>query len=125
MRERAENSVMVLGDARRGYIWYACYDRGKNLPVRRNHISLIPADQLSLKSCDCEILTTSDWERISPILKKISHSCVVIEERLIPDACTVGELTFRKISMNLPSEPLIPIYLHPAVVQRQAVSMAK
>ena len=120
MQETAKNSVMILGDARRGHIWYTCYDRSKNLPVKRNSVSLVTSDQLSSKACDCEIIATSDWDRIGIILKEKTFSGVVIEERRIPNARTVGELAFRKIKMNLLSEPLLPIYLHPAVAKRSA-----
>jgi tRNA threonylcarbamoyladenosine biosynthesis protein TsaB len=124
MQKTARNSVIILGDARRGYIWYACYDRVKDVPVRRIPVSLVLSNQLSAKLCDCEIVATSDWDRIGIILKESAFPGVVIEERCIPSAHTVGELAFKKMSMNLPSEPLLPIYLHPAVAER-SVSAGK
>lgn len=124
IQETAKNSVTVLGDARRGYIWHACYDRTKELPAARNLVSIIPVDQLSAKLGESEVIVTSDWDRIGKFLKEISPSGTLIEERCVPSARSAGELAFRKISMNLPSEPLLPIYLHPPVAAR-SISSAK
>ena len=117
MQERSCNSVMVLGDARRGHIWHVCYDRTENnIPRKRYDISLVMANQLSSILQTNTTIATSDWDRIGSLIKQsLIQGINIIEERRTPKAQTVGELAFRKISSNLPSEPLLPIYLHPPV----------
>lgn len=119
MQETASNSVMVMGDARRGHIWFACYDRKKDLAVLRGAISLVATDLLPQKLEMCETIVTPDWDRIGMILEQnIPPGLQLIKEKKIPQARTAGELAFRKISMNIPSEKLTPIYLHPPVASR-------
>lgn len=119
MQETGSNSVMVLGDARRGHIWFSCYDRKENLAVIRDSISLVTVDLLPSKLAACETIATPDWDRIGAILKlNIPTGCKLMENRQIPKARTAGELALRKTKMNIPSEQLTPVYLHPPVAPR-------
>lgn len=116
MKETGLAPVVILGDARRGYIWYACHDCTADLPVKRNPVSLVPAEQLSSTLGNCAAIATPDWNRIGTLAKGATQpGTLLIEERRVPRARTIAELAFRKIVMNIPSEPLQPIYLHPPV----------
>ncbi len=116
MKETGSDSVIVLGDARRGHIWFACYDRKDDLAIIRDSISLVAVDLLSRKLAMCETIATPDWDRIGAILKQNAPTrCKLIERKEVPRARTVGELALRKIGMNIASERLTPIYLHPPV----------
>jgi len=121
MKETGSNSVIVLGDARRGHIWFSCYDRKEDLAVIRGSISLTTADLLPPQLAKHETIATPDWNRIGTILKQNAPAgCKLIEEKVIPKARTVGELALRKIGRNSPSEQLTPIYLHPPVALRHS-----
>jgi tRNA threonylcarbamoyl adenosine modification protein YeaZ len=110
MRETGHNSVMVLGDARRSYIWYSCYEMRSEMPFVKCAVALATPDQLPAIMQSCECISTPDWDRIGETLKQIVPHGIRL---------TLGELVFRKIGMTLPSEPLAPIYLHPPVAARK------
>ena len=119
MQETGAGVIMILGDARRDHIWHVCYDRRNNLPQRRAAVSLVAADKLSSILEGHETIATSDWDRIGERIRQSAGKGIkIIAERRIPRASTIGELVARKIAMNLPSEPLTPIYLHPPVAVR-------
>lgn len=118
MNETGAESVMVLGDARRGHIWYVCYDKNNDFAVKRDWISLVSTELLPSKLAMCNMIVTSDWDRIGRFLQTVPAGTRVLENKQTPTARTVGELAFRKISKNIPSEKLTPIYLHPPVAVR-------
>lgn len=125
-RERQSTPITIVGDARRGRFWFAQFNRmGESLSISA-YFSLIKSDELPAKLKESSTIATPDWDRIGEKLKKsVRPGIILIEEKRVPRARTVGELAVMKISNKAPSdlsaiassssEPLMPIYLHPPV----------
>ncbi len=121
MQETSSKSVMVVGDARRSHIWFAHYDRKEELAICRGSISLVIADLLPSKLISGETIVTPDWDRIGTMLQSnLPSGCRLTEGKQIPKARTAGELACRKTVLNIPSEQLTPVYLHPPVAPRHS-----
>ena len=111
----AKKSV-VIGDARRQLVWYAVFGRGDRWPVMEQTWSLQPVEKLVESLPDNAVVAGPDWSRIGAGLKAAySGAARFIEEDRHPRARTVGILAARKIRAGLASDPIEPIYLHPAV----------
>jgi len=116
MKESGQETVMILGDARRGAIWYAGYENAGDIPKTLTPLSLVLAGELTSVLKGVKVVATSHWERIGDLLKEAApRGVTVLERNRTPKAQTIGELTLKRISLGLPSDPLVPVYLHPAV----------
>ena len=57
-----------------------------------------------------------DWDQLAEILQStLDPSIARIEESRAPTAADVARLTYDRVRKEVRSEPLVPIYLHPAV----------
>jgi tRNA threonylcarbamoyladenosine biosynthesis protein TsaB len=114
LAESGAASVMVIGDARRGRLWGRVFSLREGLCVASTPWLLSPPD--SLAKAGAALWVTSDWERIGTLLKaQAPAACRLIGERRIPTAPAVGRAALRRMRAVVPSDPLAPIYLHPAV----------
>ena len=117
MRETENGSVAVFGDARRDEFWAGRFRSVQGLARREGDWLVAPpravqADAVGLGA----VWVTADWERIGMRLKDICPAGVtLIEEPRWPKARSVGRLAVAKRRAGLESEPLAPVYLHPAV----------
>lgn len=107
-------SVMVIGDARRHQLWARVFTLREGLGSAVTPWMLRSA--ATLAECRASAWITPDWERLGPLMKAQAPADVlVIEKQQTPSATSVGHAAFRRIRAKLSSDPLTPIYLHPAV----------
>lgn len=106
--------VRIVGDARRDQWWTRCF--------RRHGALMNPLDDWTLvhpgafQTGAAEVVATSDWARIGALLQAAVPSAVTLIARaLLPDAAILGRLAFARMAQGIASEPLMPIYLHPAI----------
>jgi tRNA threonylcarbamoyladenosine biosynthesis protein TsaB len=113
----ASDRVVVLGDARRERCWRVCYDRGVGLPVRRGDWELVPQSDCFSGVPAGARWVTPDWERLAPQLRSATarESVDWADEPRIPTATAVGGLIEARRRGGVDSDPLEPLYLHPAV----------
>ena len=109
--------VRIVGDARRDQWWTRCF--------RREGSIMIPvADWVLVHPCAfqvsaAEAVATPDWVRIGALLQAaVSPAATLIMRALLPDAETLGRLAAARMAQGIASEPLAPIYLHPAVYRK-------
>jgi tRNA threonylcarbamoyl adenosine modification protein YeaZ len=108
--------VAVVGDARRGRLWYAVFDQGQDglpgpaawrLCTAETFLEAIPEDALVVTSCR---------ERLAAALATVAfHRRAWAEGDQYPDARWLGRVYQARHAAGVPSEPLTPLYLHPPV----------
>lgn len=109
--------VIIWGDARRNELWAMRFELGTQWPERQGELlvggfSVIPGHWATGDA----IWATADWESIGPRLKAICPPGVaLVEHRVIPRASHVGWLGVAKQEAGASTEPLLPVYVHPAV----------
>ncbi|MBU4199931.1 MAG: tRNA (adenosine(37)-N6)-threonylcarbamoyltransferase complex dimerization subunit type 1 TsaB [Verrucomicrobia bacterium] len=114
LAESVAVSAMVIGDARRHQLWARLFTRQEGGCAAASPWMLREPEALAELQASAWI--TPDWDRIGFLLKaQVPSACRLIEERRIPTAALVGLAACRRIRAAIPSEPLTPIYLHPAV----------
>lgn len=117
MQEFPANQVQVVGDARRQQLWSCIYKKNKkngNIPVAQSAIQLVPENDFC--PAPGSVIVSPDWKRLHARLKSVlAGGTRLIEETRVPKAGFLGKLACQKIQLNIPGEPLRPIYLHAAV----------
>ena len=114
----AADRVVVLGDARRERCWRVGFARGEaGLPVRNSEYELVP-----LADCFSGVppgarWVTPDWDRLAPLIGMLANPAAVdwVGETRRPTADAVGGLIEARRRGRVASDPLEPLYLHPAV----------
>jgi len=111
--ERAAR-VRIVGDARRDQWWTRCF--------RRRDACMNPVGDWALvhprtfQVGEAEVVATPDWARIGALLQAaVPRAVTLIARAFLPDAATLGRLAIARMAQGIASEPLMPIYLHPAV----------
>lgn len=106
--------VRIVGDARRDQWWTRCF--------RRLDACMRPVGDWALvhprafQAGEAEVVATPDWARIGAHLQAaVSPAITLIARAFLPDAATLGRLAIARMMQGIASEPLMPIYLHPAV----------
>lgn len=113
MREVSAEKVQVVGDARRRQLWTCAYKRNGKLPVAQSKIQLVPEN--GFRPASGAIIVSPDWKRLHAKLKTfIAAGTRLIEETRVPKAAYLGKLAHQKMQLNIPGEPLRPIYFHAA-----------
>ena len=109
--------VIVLGDARRERCWRVCYERGTGVPVRLGDCELVPLAECFSGAPMGARWVTPDWERLDPLIGASAAQAALdwVDEIRRPTAEAVGGLIDARRRAGLDSEPLEPLYLHPAV----------
>lgn len=120
IRERGVSSVAVVGDARRERFWCAVFSSAGGLPVVQSECSLVAKDEIEKAVKDAELIVSPEWERVGDALSKAaSGRC--IEESRFPDAVSCARLALARVSLDFSGDdPVLPIYLHPAVVKKSS-----
>jgi tRNA A37 threonylcarbamoyladenosine modification protein TsaB len=111
-----ETRVAILGDARRERVWCVRFETGVGGVVsREGDPVLVRAEELAAAVPDDYRVVTPDWSRIGEVLLAQLADRRVVKEPLFPTAESVARIARLRMSRNLPSEPLRPVYLHPPV----------
>ena len=114
MQETSVDTVQVVGDARRRQLWTCAYKSDGNIPVLCSKLCLVPENDL--RSASGAVIVSPDWHRLKARLEAVATADVrVIKEKRIPKAACLGILACKKMELNMPSEPLCPVYMHAAV----------
>jgi len=114
--------VVVWGDARRQELWAVRFRRGADWPERQGLLAVggmtsVPGDWRR----DRSVWVTADWNRIGARLAALRPGGVILQERpCIPSACSLGRLAVARCEKGAPTEPLAPVYVHPAVAVKPA-----
>lgn len=114
MQEFPADQVQVVGDARRQQLWTCLYKRNGDMLSVQSKIQLVSENdfQPALGS----VIVSPDWKRLHARLKSVSiGGARLVKGPRVPKAGYLGKLAYQKIQLNIPSEPLRPIYLHAAV----------
>ena len=106
--------VRIVGDARRDQWWTRCFRRAGSVMIPVADWELVHAQAFQVGAA--EAVATPDWARIGELLQAtVPPTVMLIARALLPDAETLGRLAAARIAQGIASEPLAPIYLHPAV----------
>ncbi|MEI6789495.1 MAG: tRNA (adenosine(37)-N6)-threonylcarbamoyltransferase complex dimerization subunit type 1 TsaB [bacterium] len=117
MQETGSSRVVVLGDARRNEVWAGCFEREDGIVRLQGDWVVGPAETLAegLKTPGT-VWVTSDWDRLGVILDaQCPVSVRLIPESRSPSAVMVAGMVDDLADRGLAGEPLVPIYVHPAV----------
>ena len=117
MQETGSGRVVVLGDARRNEVWAGCFVREDGIVRLQGDWMVGPAETLAegLKAPGT-VWVTSDWARLGAILEAQCPASVrLIRESRTPGAVMVAGMADDLADRGLAGEPLVPIYVHPAV----------
>ena len=106
--------VRIVGDARRDQWWTRCFRRVGTVMIGLADWELVHPRTFQVGVA--EAVATPDWERIGILLQAAVPPAVTLVARaLLPDAKVLGRLAAARMAQGIASEPLAPIYLHPAV----------
>lgn len=105
--------IRVLGDARRGTLWYADFSRpGPGDIVAPSEWRLASGEELLR---DAVPSVTSDPARLLAAYPRVSET-LAIGEALTPSAPVLASLARAEHARGLSHEPFAPVYMHPAVL---------
>lgn len=106
--------VRIVGDARRDQWWTRCFRRLDAYMSPVGDWDLV--NPRAFKVGEAEAVATPDWARIGALLQAaVPPAVTLIARAFLPDAATLGRLAIARLAQGIASEPLLPIYLHPAV----------
>ncbi len=110
-------TITVIGDARRNTIWHADfkYDSSQGGISETRPLSLTSNNNAETAFKNSDLVLTSEWDRLSDLLKKHAPAHSVIEKDVYPKADDLAELAETKLKFGIKSMPLAPVYMHPPV----------
>jgi tRNA A37 threonylcarbamoyladenosine modification protein TsaB len=116
MHQADLDRVVVVGDARRDSLWWGAFHRqGDRAIPDGNWHTTAPADLPGALPPHVR-LVSPQWPRLQQTLNpSLLSSLPWIRETLHPAAATIGRIAYHHHQAGIPSEPLTPLYLHPAV----------
>ena len=114
----AADDVLIAGDARRGCCWHAVFHRGPDgMAQACGPWALCPAGELAARLPPAGVGATAEWERLAAVASLPAEPGVWLERSLYPSAAFVGRRAWVRWRNDEASEPLSPLYLHPAVAR--------
>ena len=119
VRERAVQSVVVVGNARRDKIWLGRFSRterdGLDLP---GGWELVEPKEFLARSNGATVLVSPHYDQLREILpaQAFAGDRWIADNRW-PHAIDVGYAAIQHIEQGDPSEPLSPLYLHSPVAK--------
>ncbi|MDD5677243.1 MAG: tRNA (adenosine(37)-N6)-threonylcarbamoyltransferase complex dimerization subunit type 1 TsaB [Kiritimatiellae bacterium] len=109
--------VRIVGDARRDQWWTRCFRRAGAIMTPDADWELVHPRTFQVGAA--EAVATPDWTRIGKLVQAtVPPAITLIACALLPYAETLGRLAAARMAQGIPSEPLAPIYLHPAVQRK-------
>jgi tRNA threonylcarbamoyladenosine biosynthesis protein TsaB len=115
-RDAKQSRITVVGNARRGLLWHAPFESA-NGDIRRLADWQLSAPAAFAADLPADTLVVGpDWDQLAEVLQStLDPSIARVEEPRAPAAADVARLAYDRIRKGVRSEPLVPIYLHPAV----------
>lgn len=108
--------VAVVGDARRGKLWYGLFDADDNRVHACATWQLLDTDALAAVIPDDALVVTPEWARLGARIQESALDAKRwLREDTFPTARAVGTVAMQRLVAGSPSDPLTPIYLHDAV----------
>ena len=115
VHEAGAQPIVVAGDARRGAIWFAVFQRHGTGVTKKQDWTLVPATDFTRHLPDGAWIASPDWARLAAACGPREARWHWIEEDRYPSAARVAEWAWSTVQAGSPGEPLEPLYLHPAV----------
>ncbi len=107
--------IIVAGDARRGMVWFARFERAGSALLTARVWTLAPASTFGSLVPDDAVVASPDWVRLSAVCGPRNPRVRWTEHDVFPDAAQVAALAQEQASGLRPIEPLEPLYMHPPV----------
>lgn len=104
--------IAVIGDARRDTIWLGVFDGQTGTPAQPAPWKVLPLPELATALPAGVKIVSPDWQRLASRWPK---NLAAPTADLHPSAELVARLALERNIRGLASDPLVPIYLHPAV----------
>ncbi len=108
-------TITIVGDARRDRLWAGKFQKNDTGIAMLDDWKLLSIEEMPTLFDASDLVATSDWERIGAQLNEVSPDQTLITKSVIPEATDVARQVESRIKAGIPSEPLTPVYLHPAV----------
>jgi tRNA threonylcarbamoyladenosine biosynthesis protein TsaB len=108
--------IAVLGDARRERVWAGLFTRHGEGLQHVDDWTLYTWAELLEKLPPQTYLFTADQHRWPDVIEQVAKAGLVWRDQpCFPKAKWVARLAYRRIVAGLASDPVSPIYMHPAV----------
>ena len=121
LAEAPAPAVAVIGDARRGTIWFGLFSRASDTPQHPEGWQAVTWAQLGTYLPAGTRVVSPDWHRLAASCPTACWPQITTPAAdAFPTAEAVARLAWARQARGLSSEPLLPIYLHPAVAVRPA-----
>lgn len=115
---RQATRVAIVGDARRGVLWIHTYRKGSGgLPIEWVGEATRPAEELAQALVAPCVVASPDWSRIAKHAIACPPDIQWIVGDRFPRAAFVGRLGYLRFLSGQASEPVRPLYTHPAVAE--------
>jgi tRNA threonylcarbamoyladenosine biosynthesis protein TsaB len=106
--ESQATRVAVVGDARRGTVWYGLFERAGQV----SPWGLTTAESLDEALPPDAVRVSPDWDRLSPRLRGAAGW---LTANRYPEARDVAGIVYDRLKRGVASEPVEPLYMHPPV----------
>ncbi|NCD32970.1 MAG: tRNA (adenosine(37)-N6)-threonylcarbamoyltransferase complex dimerization subunit type 1 TsaB [Spartobacteria bacterium] len=120
---QSTQQIRIVGDARRNELWHAAFTQTKDGATHQNQSweRCSPEDFLALsQKAKDTCLASSEYVRITSIYPALySSGSPWIESDTYPHAERLALATTRAITAGCSSDPVTPIYMHPAVATKE------
>jgi tRNA threonylcarbamoyladenosine biosynthesis protein TsaB len=112
----SERRLVVVGDARRGALWAHEFERGAgNNTVQLLREICIPVSHAAAVLPAGAAIASPDRSRLADAAVVVPAGSRWTSENRYPRAAYVGITAAKRLQAGVASEPLLPIYIHPAV----------
>ena len=123
LRKGEADRVAVVGNARREKLWCGWFERTTEGVVCGGDWRLVAPDELPDFLPPETLLAGPEWEAVKKLLAEVDLSGLnVVDHHLFPTAGSVGIRAWERSGQGVASDPVVPIYLHPAVAKAAEVS---
>lgn len=112
-RDMKDGNIAIMGDARRETLWLGMFEVKDRQVTCTLPWAVVAIGDVASRLPAGSVIASPDWTRLEPALSGLGIRGV--QQERFPQARYVGELALAKWKAGLPSEPLVPIYVHPAV----------
>lgn len=117
MEATGATQAAVVGDARRGQCWLGIRSRAMTVPEGEEDWSLVFPGELAARIPADAVVASSEPARVEALLAAAGAARPEgwMAEPRYPDAADVARMALERWMDGRPSDPLVPLYLHPAV----------
>ena len=108
--------VAVVGDARRGMLWYGLFSRQNGVPVLEGGWQLAAWETFDEGIPPSVSRVSSAWSEIaaSPAFGRLNRDAWFLEN-VYPQAAVLAACAERMMNQGEASPPAVPVYMHPPV----------